>query len=94
MLSCWVTWAGVLEVTESQVRISLAADEEMVSWQARLVLARESFSRSERVSGARGHRSDGGHSWQPSIEYPELTIRQGDLDGQEDELVARWLSPL
>ena len=39
----------------SQIRNSLAADEAMVSWQARLVLARELVSRSERASDARGH---------------------------------------
>ena len=40
----------------SQIRISLAADDEMVSWQERLVHARILFSRSERGSDARGHQ--------------------------------------
>ena len=62
----------------SLIRISLAADEEMVSWQARLVLARELFSRSERVTDAHAHRL---HSWQAI-----------DPDGQEDEFGARLLA--
>ena len=78
---------------ESHIRISLTADEEMVSRLARLVLARE-LSRSERFSCARGQRSAGGDSLQPIVEDPELTMRQGDRDGQEDELDARLLAPL
>ena len=65
-----VSWACILYVTGHKVAFRLLADEEMVSWQARLVLARELFSRIERVSVARGHWSDGGHSWQPIVEYP------------------------
>ena len=41
----------------SRIRISLAADDEMVSWQERLVGAHGLFSRGECDSGARGHRS-------------------------------------
>ena len=62
----------------SQVRVSLAADEEMVSWQARLVLALDLFSPSERVSHARGHRSAVGDSLQPIAEDPELTKGQSE----------------
>ena len=67
----------------------------MVSWPARLVLVRELFFRSERVSDARGHWSvPVGDSWQPIVEDPELTKRQGDWDGQEEDLVARLVAPL
>ena len=45
-------------------------------------------------SDARGHRTDGEHSWRLLAECLELTIRQGDRDGQEDELFARLLAPL
>ena len=41
----------------SRIRISQAADDEIVSWRERRVHACESFSRSERGSDARGHRS-------------------------------------
>ena len=34
------------------------------------------------------------NSWQPIVGYPKLTMRQGDRDSQEDELVARLLAPL
>ena len=40
---------------ESRVRCPLTADEKMVSWQERLVYARELFSRSERGFDARNH---------------------------------------
>ena len=72
----------------SQIRISLAADAEMVSWQARLVLARELFSRSERVSDPRGHQSVFGDGLQPLAVDPELTVDQCDGDNQEEERVA------
>ena len=77
----------------SQVRISLFADDEMFSWQERLVHERELFSRSARGSDARGHRSvPSEYIWQHIAEDPELTKGQGDRCGQVDELVARLLA--
>ena len=77
----------------SRIRISLAANDEMVSWQERLVHARDLFFRSERGSDARGHWSvPAEDSLQPIADDPEPTKSQGDQDGQEDELVARLLA--
>ena len=71
----------------------MAADDEMVSWQERLVHARESFLRSERGSYARGHRSvPVEHSLQPFAVDPDLTQSQGHQDSQDDELDARLLT--
>ena len=76
----------------TRIRIFLAADDEMVSRQERLVHARELFSRSERGSYARNHPSVlVGDSLQPIAVDPELTEGQGARDGQEDGLVARLL---
>ena len=79
----------------SQIRISLAADDEMVFWQERLVHARELFLHSGRVSHSRDQRSvpDGESVQQFGVDR-EMTEGQGDWDGQKDHLVARWLPPL
>ena len=79
----------------SRVRISLAADDPMVSWHEQLVYARGLFSCSGRGSEARGHQSVSVEDrLQPSAEDPEMSKGQGDRDGQEDELVVRLLAPL
>ena len=78
----------------SRVRISLASDDEMVSWQERLVHARGHFSRRERGSEARGRSVLVEDSLLPIAEDPELFKGRCDQDGQEDELVARLLAPL
>ena len=70
----------------SRVRISRAEDNEMVSWQERLVHARD-FSRSEQDSDARGHRSVSFEDCsQPVAEELELAKGQAGRDGQKVEL--------
>ena len=74
----FMTWVCIPLGDGSRIRVSLAADDEMVSWQERLAHARELCSRSERVSDARGHRSVlVGDSLQPIAEDPELTNGRG-----------------
>ena len=74
----------------SRIRISQAADDEVVSWRAC-----ELFSRSERDSDARGRRSvQIENSLRSIAEDPELTEGQGDRDGQDGDLDARSLAPL
>ena len=67
----------------SRICMSLTADDEIVSWQGRLVHARALFSCSERDSEARGHQSvfveD---SLRFLAEFLELTKDQCDGDGQ------------
>ena len=77
----------------TRIRIFLAAEDVMVSRQERLVHARELFSRSQRGSYDRNHRSVlVGDRLQPFAVDPELTEGQpGIKDGQEDGLVARLL---
>ena len=77
------------------VTSSHLTDYEMVSWRERSVDARGLFARSEWGCGARGHRSflveDNLHS---IAQDPEMLNRQRDEDVQENELVARLLTPL
>ena len=66
----------------SRVRISLATDDEVVSWQERFVHARGLFSRSERGSETRGHPSAlVEDSLQPIADDHELSKGQSDQDG-------------
>ena len=63
----------------SQIRISLAADEEMVSWQARLVLACQMFLAVSETGQLVDTVGD-------PLGYPELTIRS---EGRAYRSIAR-----
>ena len=74
----------------SRVRISEVADDEIVSWRERRVLACGLTSRCERNSDVQGHQSfTVQNGSQPTAGDPELTKDQGDRDRQKGELAAR-----
>ena len=71
------------------------SSKEIVSWRERRFHANEVFSRTDRSSGALGHMSVlVANSSHTAVGDPDLTEGQGDRDGQEGELDARFVRTL